>query len=76
VSPHIAYAPLRNGKFIVDTLTLKIDIIAQKLTLHFTYANWLAKPNNAWFFHLLKQHTGFSTAQNTCKMRVRTSSSH
>jgi hypothetical protein len=28
-SPHIAHAPLGNGKFIDDTLTLKIDIIAQ-----------------------------------------------
>jgi hypothetical protein len=46
---------------IVDTLTLtlKLDIIEQKLTLQFPYIDWLAKPNNEWFFHLFKQHAGF-----------------
>jgi hypothetical protein len=69
-SPHIPYAPLGNGKFIVDTLTLKIDIIAQKLTLQFPYADWLAKPNNAWVFHLREQHTGLKRCAESLQYAV------
>jgi hypothetical protein len=69
-SPHIDYAPLGNEKFVVDTLTLKIDIIEQKMAVQFPYADWLAKPNNAWFLHLLKLHEGFQRCAESIQVAV------
>ncbi|KAF1829457.1 hypothetical protein BDW02DRAFT_602526 [Decorospora gaudefroyi] len=62
-SEHYAYPAakaVRNTPLVlVDTLTVKMDIIQQQTKVKVPYVDWLTKLNNAWFLHSLRQHEGF-----------------
>ncbi|KAF1851893.1 uncharacterized protein K460DRAFT_401893 [Cucurbitaria berberidis CBS 394.84] len=66
----VTYTPLEDGKFLVDTIVLRIDIIEQQLVLQLPYIDWLAKPNNLHFLERMKQYSGFKQCKRSLKGAV------
>ncbi|KAJ4368869.1 hypothetical protein N0V83_005951 [Neocucurbitaria cava] len=55
----ITYTRLGRSKYLVDSLTLRIDIIEQQLVLQLPYSDWLATPQNLHFLERMQQYSGF-----------------
>ena len=44
--PYMYFHPLNNGKFLIDSLSVRVDIIDQAISIQVPYEDWLAKPEN------------------------------